>query len=89
MKRLTKKRKEELKEKYSTPIGYKNNIPIFKAIKKNPCQMKMFCSHCMAWHGHGLETALGHRTAHCTSGTNSPFGRSGYYLFLVDGEEKD
>ncbi len=89
MTRHTKKRVNELIKKYSTPIGYKNKVPIFKAIKKNEYQMRMFCSHCKSWHNHGLDTELGHRSPHYTSGTNSPFDRTGYYIFLVEGEEKD
>jgi hypothetical protein len=85
--KYTRKQTEELVEKYSKPIDYKNNIPVFKAIKKNPYQMKMFCPFCKIWHSHGYETKLGHRSAHCGN-FNSPFFHTGYYIVLVDGEEK-
>jgi len=88
--RYTKKQIEELKEKYSKPIGYRNNIPIFKAIKKNLYQMKIFCSFCLYWHSHGIENDIGHRSAHCgtQNRSDSPFFKTGYYVVLVDGEEK-
>jgi len=84
MKRFTKK---QLIEKYGTPIGYRNGIPTFKAIKENEYSMKMFCPYCKVWHKHGIEKRLGHRVAHCGD-QNSPFKATGYFIFLVDGEEK-
>jgi hypothetical protein len=89
LRRYTRKQKEELKEKYGKPIGFKNNIPIFKAIKKNYCQMKIFCPKCMAWHTHGLDTELGHRSAHCDSTNPDSYYRTGgYYIFLVEVEKE-
>ena len=95
---MTKKRKAELVEKYGKPIDYKDEVPIFKAIKENECQMKMFCPFCKLWHLHGLTKGLGHRIAHCGTQRigrkfqnhyDSPFYNRGYYIILVDGEEKD
>jgi hypothetical protein len=95
--RYSKKRTEELLEKYGKPIGYRNNIPIFSAIKDNEYQMKMFCSFCKHWHLHGYTKEIGHRSTHCGSQrigrkfqnqSDSPFYKSGYYIVLVDGEEK-
>ncbi|MBC8502651.1 MAG: hypothetical protein H8D35_05940 [Nitrosopumilus sp.] len=97
MKKFTKKRVAELTEKYGTPVGFQNNIPIFKAIKKNAYQMKIFCSYCKRWHLHGLTTEYGHRVAHCgdqrigrkwQKSQDSPYYNLGYFIFLVDGEEK-
>jgi hypothetical protein len=94
--RLTRKQKEELKEKYGIPLGFRNNIPIFQAIKKNEYQMAIFCPYCLSWHNHGLTKDLGHRSAHCIDQriggkwqyhSNSPYANRGYYIFLVDGGE--
>ena len=98
MRKFTIKRTEELIEKYGKPIAYKNNIPILKAIKKNGYQIRMFCLYCQDWHSHGFTESLGHRSAHCydtkigrdeRSHNDSPYCETGYYILLVDGEEKD
>jgi len=97
LKRLTKKMKAELLEKYGIPIGFKGKTPIFKAIKENDYQIKIFCPYCLIWHRHGYTTEMGHRSAHCIdqringkwqNHSDSPFYSRGYYIFLVDGEEK-
>lgn len=91
MVRLTKKQIKELKEKYSTPIGYRNNIPIFKAIEDEDSKltMKFFCPDCEGWHIHGIDDDIGHRVAHCGFQFNEwgeeidpPMRRHGYYLIL-------
>ena len=100
MRRYSEKRIEELLEKYGTPIGFKDNIPIFKAIMRNDNSghIRMFCSYCKYWHLHGYSNELGHRVAHCIDQRvkgkwqnwyDSPFGNHGYYIILVDEEEKD
>ncbi len=97
MRKFTKKRVVELIEKYGTPIGFREDIPIFKAIKENAYQMKMFCSYCQYWHRHGIENEIGHRSSHCGDQRiggkyqrryDSPFKDTGYFIFLIDGEEK-
>ncbi len=97
MRKYTKKRVVELIVKYGTPVSYIKGIPLFKAIRNSPYQMKMFCSFCESWHLHGISESVGHRVAHCgtkrmgrkiQNWNESPFYNTGYYIFLVDGEEK-
>ncbi len=80
--------------KYGSPIGFRDGIPIFKAIRKNAYQMKMFCPFCQHWHSHGYSTELGHRSQHCGDqriggkykrASDSPYAHTGYYILLIDG----
>lgn len=102
MRKYSKKRELELLEKYGVPIGYRDNIPIFKAIMRNDSSghIRIFCPYCKHWHLHGFIKSLGHRIAHCGDqripysnefqrASDSPFRKTGYYILLVDGQEKD
>ena len=70
---MVKLTKKQIKELYSTPIGYRKhgekNIPIFIAIEDEGSRygtsMKMFCPRCDIWHIHGIDDRVGHRVAHC------------------------
>ena len=69
---MVKLTKKQIKELYSTPIGYRKhgekNIPVFIAIEAegyNGKSMKFLCPRCDVWHIHGIDDRVGHRVAHC------------------------
>lgn len=69
---MVKLTKKQIKELYSTPIGYRKhgekNIPVFTAIKAEGYGgrvMKFLCPECDVWHKHGITEEIGHRSPHC------------------------
>lgn len=57
-----------------------DKIPIVKVfITKDGLQYFFWCSFCNAFHRHGA-ASLGHRIAHCTYKSNSPYLLDGYVL---------
>jgi hypothetical protein len=40
--------------------------------------LKVWCPFCVRWHTHSM--GFGHRTAHCSLESGSPFRETGYFL---------
>ena len=94
--KITKGKKEkviEYVEKYSKPIGYKNDVPILRAYPRFdwPDGLMVFCKYCLSWHlhgGNGGSIKPEHRMAHCTNDPLTPYSYSGYYLQVVEDDKK-
>lgn len=50
-------------------------------LTEDKSQLTFYCEYCDRNHFHGLPP--GHRLAHCISGANSPYEKTGYILSLA------
>lgn len=94
MKSLTKKRIDELNEKYGQPIGYIHDVPVLDAIPRIDWSpgWRIFCKYCLCWHLHGMweDENLAHRVAHCAKPESQYKYGGGYFLLKnLNAEEKD
>ena len=85
---LPRKKIEEFTMKLGEPIGYKNGIPILKAIPRDDPTWgwRVFCVYCEKFHNHKMmKNKMEHRIAQCKN-QDSPYVLSGYYLQQVEGD---
>jgi len=76
------RRHEPIPHKETVILGYYKNTPIIKAVPEEGTGfLTFYCQYCKREHLHGRGD--GHRVAHCTWESNSPFRETGYFLNRV------